>query len=164
MAYTPQTWVDGSGGGTPISAARLNFMETGIDDADTRITAVEGRATSLESRATALEADTGWVNITIAATFAGLAAPEVPQVRRYHGVVYIRGGWANTGITASGSFTVGTLPTGYWPLENIALGIGSSSQAAAATGNLLSNGQVRILTSATVGSWYKFGGISWLTT
>lgn len=31
MAYTPNTpWVDGSGGGTPITAARLNNMEAGL--------------------------------------------------------------------------------------------------------------------------------------
>jgi len=28
--YTQQTWVDGSGGGTPISAARLGVIESGI--------------------------------------------------------------------------------------------------------------------------------------
>lgn len=33
MAYTPQTWVDGSGGGTPLSAARLGYIETGITNA-----------------------------------------------------------------------------------------------------------------------------------
>lgn len=31
--YVTQSWADGSGGGTPISAARLNVMETGIRDA-----------------------------------------------------------------------------------------------------------------------------------
>lgn len=31
MPYTPNTtWVDGSGGGTPLTAARLNNMEAGI--------------------------------------------------------------------------------------------------------------------------------------
>lgn len=30
MAYVKQTWVDGSTGGTPLSAARLNHMEDGI--------------------------------------------------------------------------------------------------------------------------------------
>ena len=30
MAYTPKTWVDGSAGGTPITAAELNRMEAGI--------------------------------------------------------------------------------------------------------------------------------------
>lgn len=39
MAYTKQTWVDGSAGGTPISAARLTHMENGIDDADIRLDA-----------------------------------------------------------------------------------------------------------------------------
>lgn len=33
MPYTPQTWINGVGGGTPLSAARLNYMETGIEAA-----------------------------------------------------------------------------------------------------------------------------------
>ena len=33
MSYTPQAWVDGSGGGTPLSAARLNYIETGLQTA-----------------------------------------------------------------------------------------------------------------------------------
>lgn len=33
MTYTKQTWVNGSGGGTPISAARLNHIEDGLDGA-----------------------------------------------------------------------------------------------------------------------------------
>lgn len=39
MAYTPQTWTDGV---SSLSAARFNYMEAGIDDADTRITVLEG--------------------------------------------------------------------------------------------------------------------------
>lgn len=31
MAYTKQTWATGSGGGTPISATRLNYIETGLE-------------------------------------------------------------------------------------------------------------------------------------
>lgn len=30
MSYTPQTWVNGSGGGTPLSAPRLNYLEQGL--------------------------------------------------------------------------------------------------------------------------------------
>lgn len=30
MGYTPQTWTDGSAGGTPVNAARLAYMEAGI--------------------------------------------------------------------------------------------------------------------------------------
>lgn len=34
MAYTKQTWTDGSGGGTPLSAARMTVIENGIKAAD----------------------------------------------------------------------------------------------------------------------------------
>lgn len=30
MAYTVQTWTNGSGGGTPLSAARLSHIEAGV--------------------------------------------------------------------------------------------------------------------------------------
>lgn len=32
MAYSQQTWKDGADGGTPLSAKRLNHMESGIAD------------------------------------------------------------------------------------------------------------------------------------
>jgi hypothetical protein len=35
--YSKQTWVDGSAGNTPLSAARLGVIETGIDNIDTRV-------------------------------------------------------------------------------------------------------------------------------
>ena len=41
MAYTPQTWVNGAGGNTPVNATRLGVMEAGIEDADNRLTVVE---------------------------------------------------------------------------------------------------------------------------
>ena len=44
--YTPTTWVDGPGGGTPITAAELNRMEAGIyaanDHADDNTTNPHG--------------------------------------------------------------------------------------------------------------------------
>lgn len=33
-AYVKQTWVNGQGGGTPVSAARLQWIEDGLDTAD----------------------------------------------------------------------------------------------------------------------------------
>lgn len=33
MGYSPQTWTDGAGGGTPITATRLGVIETGIANA-----------------------------------------------------------------------------------------------------------------------------------
>lgn len=49
MVYAPQTWVDGPGGGTPLSAARLAHMESGIEDADTRLTTAEADIAALEA-------------------------------------------------------------------------------------------------------------------
>ena len=37
MTYSKQTWTDGSGGGTPLSAARLTVMEDGILAADLHV-------------------------------------------------------------------------------------------------------------------------------
>jgi hypothetical protein len=34
MAYEPKTWADGEKGGTPITAAALNHIETGIADVE----------------------------------------------------------------------------------------------------------------------------------
>lgn len=42
--YTPFTWADGSGGGTPIIAVRLNSIESGIESMDDRMTALEDTA------------------------------------------------------------------------------------------------------------------------
>lgn len=37
MGYAKQTWVDGSGGGTPLSATRLNFLEDGLSTVATQL-------------------------------------------------------------------------------------------------------------------------------
>lgn len=42
--YTPQTWVDGPTGGTPISAERLNYIEAGIDAVDAAVQALPDQA------------------------------------------------------------------------------------------------------------------------
>jgi hypothetical protein len=49
VAYTPQVWVNGSTGGTPLSASRFNFMEAGIEDADVRINALENASATVQS-------------------------------------------------------------------------------------------------------------------
>lgn len=46
MAYTKQTWVDGSAGGTPVSAARLNHIEQGVADVDQQ---VAGRVQAMQT-------------------------------------------------------------------------------------------------------------------
>jgi hypothetical protein len=39
--FTPYTWADGSAGGTPITAAQLNRIETGVESMDDRVAAAE---------------------------------------------------------------------------------------------------------------------------
>jgi hypothetical protein len=51
MAYTKQTWSDGQAGATPITAARLNYIESGIQVA------------AATADAAVVKGDTGWVNI-----------------------------------------------------------------------------------------------------
>jgi hypothetical protein len=41
VGYTPQRWYDGEGSGTPLTADRLNYMETGIGNASSRLDTVE---------------------------------------------------------------------------------------------------------------------------
>lgn len=41
MAYTQKTWADGSAGGTPVTAAELNRMETGIDMAHDHLIGIQ---------------------------------------------------------------------------------------------------------------------------
>lgn len=48
MTYTPQTWTDGPAGGTPVSAARLGYIESGILAHDTDIA---GKASALPEHA-----------------------------------------------------------------------------------------------------------------
>lgn len=72
MAYTPQVWSDNSGGGTPVSAARLNYMEAGIDTAHDTADAASATATAAQSAAnTALtNANTAQTNALAAQTAA----------------------------------------------------------------------------------------------
>jgi hypothetical protein len=54
VSYTKQTWVDGTGGGTPRSAARLAHQEDGIKEASDRLDVLEPATVADRSRAVAL--------------------------------------------------------------------------------------------------------------
>lgn len=51
MAFTPKTWANGAGGGTPITAVELNRIEQGIDDTDSALAALVARVEALEAAA-----------------------------------------------------------------------------------------------------------------
>ncbi|QFP96800.1 hypothetical protein SEA_MCKLOVIN_14 [Gordonia phage Mcklovin] len=56
MAYTPKTWANGAGGGTPITAAELNRIEQGVDGAHDEIGDMQDVIAGLADRIAALEA------------------------------------------------------------------------------------------------------------
>lgn len=42
VVYVPQEWVNGPGGGTPRSAERLNYTESGLEAVSVRVDAMDG--------------------------------------------------------------------------------------------------------------------------
>lgn len=46
MDFTPKDWQDGAAGGTPITAAELDRIETGIEDAETAVEAAQATASA----------------------------------------------------------------------------------------------------------------------
>jgi hypothetical protein len=82
--------------------------------------------------------DSGWVNITLVATFTNFGAPnEVARYRKKGGVVYLEG--AIKGGAAGGTIT--TLPVGFRPANTITF-IASTSSATPARITIASTGVV----------------------
>ena len=126
MTYTKQEWIDQE---TVVSAARMDHIESGVEDAhnladglDTRLTASEGLVDGLDTRLTAAEgaidalepgewADLAlispWVPYDSAGTsyYPGMRARRVPAGVQFQGMV--RGGTENSEICS--------LPSGLAP-------------------------------------------------
>jgi hypothetical protein len=104
--------------------------------------------------------DTGWLPISVASGFAPMAGSEAPVARVKAGVVYIAGGWLNTGMVAGGTYVIGTLPLvdgkSIAPAQNDIRPVGSSAGAAQAHGFIQTGGEVSIRLGPTLGGYYKF--------
>lgn len=99
-------------------------------------------------------ADTDWVAVDIADGFSQQGSAK-PQVRRDENKVYMRWGWANTGMAANGEYVVGTVPDGFRPVGQDAYGI-LVGQNGNMTGRLRvsMDGSVRISCCSTIASYY----------
>lgn len=76
--FEPLTWVDGSGGGTPIVAAQLNRIEQGVESMDDRVTALEAGGSGIS--ATLVDAKGDLIAATAADAVARLAVGTDGQV------------------------------------------------------------------------------------
>jgi len=102
-------------------------------------------------------ADSGWVDVTVSSGFAAMAGAEKPQVRKIGNIVYLRGGWTNTGVsTANTAYNVGVIPVGYRPINSPLVGAAGSSAGNAVAGlHIQTDGVVQVRTASTLGSYYK---------
>ena len=127
VTYTPTTWADGTEGGTPIDAAKLNNIEQGVSDTATLANAnMDDIATLKDSISLKLITGSATVS-TVAGTTAyqintpisvpsGYKIVAVLRVNLDHNKTYsltsfwisnneIRGVWAQTGTSTFASIT-----------------------------------------------------------
>lgn len=97
MTYTKQTWTDGAAGGTPISAARLQYIENGL----------EAAAAPLDSNGN-LTADVLIRNRTSTVTAAGTTTLTIAdtQVQVFTGSTTQTVKLPTTGVIAGQSYTI----------------------------------------------------------
>jgi len=144
----------------PVSTDQVSPLESVFA---TLAASVQTALTTLKARVTAIEADTGWVDITISPGFAANSVDERPQVRRKNGIVYSKGLFASTGMSANGGHTVGTIPAGFLPPVNVIVRAGTSAGNVSATVFFSAAGPVIIRPGASLSSYYGVGGFSWTT-
>lgn len=104
--------------------------------------------------------DLPWTNVTVASGFAQLSSTERPQVRMVGGVVYGKGGWNTTGISAvSTQYTIGTMPAAFVVPGGVRATAYTAFAAQNGTFLIDSAGQVILRTGASItsASYYLFG-------
>lgn len=73
MAYDPQNWANGEAGATPLSAERLNKMETGISDAHEAVDSID-----LDSKVNSSAVDS--IVVITQAAYNALATPRSARI------------------------------------------------------------------------------------
>lgn len=135
--------------------AGINVVSTNQEQF-TEVFADRGRFKRLD-----LHGDSDWTDILIRPGFLPQGANERPQVQRRAGILYLRGLFSNTGMTAGQSFTVGDMPDGFAPPRNMQIPAGTSSGAATAQVFLSNTGTIQIRVGAVLSGYYGFGASGW---
>lgn len=155
MAYTKQTWTDGANGGTPVTAARLNNMETGIAAA-TVVTDLAVAMLRANAQQTGLAATT-WLTMNLQVadvdSHNGFSANKWTVPGGQAGIYAIEGGvtavFAAPNYLNAGIYKNGVATTSSW---GNAIQMGAGGNVGVTTGR-------KILTLA-VGDYITLGGFS----
>jgi hypothetical protein len=152
MPYTPQTWSDGSTGGTPITAARLSHIESGISAVDATA------STSVQS----VTAGDGTITVAGTATAPTVAVGAIPESKVTNLTADLaaktptsRQLLAGTGLTGGGDLTVDrTLTVAYGTTAGTAaVGNDTRITGAAQTTGATFTGEVDFTSRIKVGGY-----------
>ena len=101
LSYTSTQWADDEAGNTPVTADRLNNIESGVSAATTQINSNTSSIANINTNI----ADSGWITIT-----------SQIMCRKIYGIKFL---WFSGASVSSGSNSlVGSLPDGYRPAVN----------------------------------------------
>ena len=104
--------------------------------------------------------ETGWEDATVLEGFAANQG-KPPQVKRDGNHVVMRRGVNSTGLSASGSFDVVRIPSGFTPTESKYVPIIGSSADSQCLAVVSSNGTITLRTSKKLSPYYMFDSLQW---
>lgn len=102
--------------------------------------------------------DMDWTNITVSSGFAAMSG-NAPQYKIIGGVVYLKGGFASTGISAINTlYNIGTIPAGFRPTTIVVYPGMTTANAPDETKITVSSAGVLSISVSTTGSNYYING------
>jgi hypothetical protein len=102
--------------------------------------------------------DMDWTNITVSSGFAAMSG-NAPQYKIIGGVVYLKGGFAASGISATNTlYNIGTIPAGFRPATIVVYPGMTTANTPDETKITVSSAGVLSISVSTTGSNYYING------
>lgn len=102
--------------------------------------------------------DSDWLNVTVSSGFAAMSG-NAPQYKIIGGVVYLKGGFAATGIAAANTlYNIGTIPVGFRPGTIVVYPAMTTANTPDETKITVSSAGVLSISVSTTGSNYYING------
>lgn len=135
---------------TDSEATASDLLNLGMASVSTRINTLQADIDGKEPEL----GDTGWVAVPVGSGYSAYTGYE-PQVRRIGSVVHWRGGWDDTGLSASANHNdIGTVPGGFRPVGNTFHTAVTNSADNSGKIVFFADGGVRLDTGSSLGSYY----------